>query len=120
MVDINQSAGLVYFYNLNGDSYSNSFQTNLMVTPAKRFDITLAYRYNDVKITMDNELIRKPLSSPNKALVSLHYSTKFEKWNFTLTTHLNGKSNLPYTGDNPTAYQLEDESTCIPDLHTQI
>jgi outer membrane receptor for ferrienterochelin and colicin len=120
VVDINQSAGLVYFYNLNGDSYSNSFQTNLMVTPAKRFDITLAYRYNDVKITMDNELIRKPLSSPHKALVSLHYSTKFEKWNFTLTTHLNGKSNLPYTGDNPTAYQLEDESPAYLILHTQI
>lgn len=120
VVDINQSAGAVYFYNLKGDSYSNSFQTNLIITPAKSFDITLAYRYNDVKITMGEELIRKPLSSPHKGLVSLHYSTKFEKWNFTLTTQFNGKSKLPYTQDNPEEYRLEEESPAYLILHAQI
>ncbi|RLD49831.1 MAG: TonB-dependent receptor, partial [Bacteroidetes bacterium] len=62
----------------------------------------------------------KPLVSPHKGLVSLHYSTKFEKWNFTLTTQFNGQSKLPYTGDNPVEYQLDDTSPAYMILHAQI
>ncbi len=120
VVDVNHSASAVYFYNLKGESFSNSFQTDVIFTPAKRFEITLAYRYNDVKVTMDQELINKPLVSPHKGLVSLHYSTKFEKWNFTLTTQFNGQSKLPYTGDNPVEYQLDDTSPGYMIIHAQI
>jgi outer membrane cobalamin receptor len=120
VVDVNHSASAVYFYNLKGESYSNSFQTDIIYAPTKRFDITLAYRYNDVKVTMDQELINKPLVSPHKGLVSLHYSTKFEKWNFTVTTQFNGQSKLPYTGDNPVEYQLESTSPAYMILHAQV
>ncbi|OQX78839.1 MAG: hypothetical protein B6D61_04625 [Bacteroidetes bacterium 4484_249] len=120
VVDINRSAGAVYFYNLDGESFSNSFQTDLILTPANRFEITLAYRYNNVMVTMNQELINKPLVNPHKGLVTLHYSTKFEKWNFTVTTQFNGKSRLPYTKDNPEEYQLEESSPAFVILHAQI
>lgn len=120
VVDVNQSASSVYFYNLKGKSYSNSFQTDLIFVPIEGWEVTMAYRFNDVKITMGNELINKPLVSPHKGLVSLHYSTKYEKWNFTLTTQYNGQAKLPYTLDNPVEYQLDDRSPAYLILHTQI
>ena len=120
VVDVNRSAGAVYFYNLKGESFSNSFQTDLIFTPAQGFEVTLAYRYNNVMVTMNQELINKPLVSPHKGLVSLHYSTKFEKWNFTVTTQFNGQSKLPYTKDNPAEYQLGDSSPAYIILHAQI
>jgi len=120
VVDVNQSASSVYFYNLHGKSYSNSFQTDLIFVPIKGWEVTIAYRFNNVKITMGNEPINKPLVSPHKGLVSLHYSTKYEKWNFTLTTQYNGQAKLPYTLDNPEGYQLDDRSPAYLILHTQI
>lgn len=120
VVDVNRDPNSVYFYNLNGESYSNSFQTDLIVDIIKGFEISLAYRYNDVKITMSDELIRKPLVSPHKGLVSLHYSTKYEKWNFTLTTQYNGTSTIPDTQSNPVEYQLDETSPAYFIIHTQV
>ncbi|MCF8369471.1 MAG: TonB-dependent receptor [Bacteroidales bacterium] len=120
VIDVNKEPTNVYFYNLKGKSWSNSFQTDLILDLFKGFEMTLAYRYSDVKVTMDEALIRKPLSSPHKGLVSLHYSSKYEKWNFTFTTQFNGESNLPDTKGNPVAYQLDETSPAYIIIHAQI
>jgi len=120
VVDVNRDPTSVYFYNLKGKSFSNSFQTDLIFEVIKGFEITLAYRYNDVKITMSDELVQKPLVSPHKGLLSLHYSTKYEKWNFTFTTQYNGTSNIPDTKSNPEKYQLEETSTDSFIIHAQV
>jgi len=120
VVDVNRDPNSVFFYNLKGESYSNSFQTDVIVDVFKGFEVTFAYRYNDVKITMSDELIRKPLVSPHKGLLSLHYSTKYEKWNFTFTTQYNGVSNIPDTKSNPVEYQLDETSPAYFILHAQI
>ncbi len=120
VVDVNRDPGHVYFYNLKGESFSNSFQTDVIVDVFTGFEVTLAYRYNDVKITMSDELIRKPLVSPHKGLLSLHYSTKYEKWNFTFTTQYNGTSNIPDTKSNPEKYQLEETSPDYFIIHAQV
>jgi len=120
VVDVNRNPGFVYFYNLKGESYSNSFQTDVIVDVFEGFEVTLAYRYNDVKITMSDQLIRKPLVSPHKGLLSLHYSTKYEKWNFTLTTQYNGTSNIPDTKSNPAEYQLNETSPDYFIIHAQV
>ncbi|MEZ5196577.1 MAG: TonB-dependent receptor [Bacteroidales bacterium] len=120
VVDVNRDPGSVYFYNLKGESFSNSFQTDVIVDVFTGLEISLAYRYNDVKITMSDELIRKPLVSPHKGLLSLHYSTKYEKWNFTFTTQYNGTSNIPDTKSNPVQYQLDETSPAYFILHAQV
>ncbi|MCD4695471.1 MAG: TonB-dependent receptor [Bacteroidales bacterium] len=120
VVDVNRDPTSVFFYNLKGESFSNSFQTDFIVDVFKGFEVTLAYRYNNVKITMNDELTRKPLASPHKGLASLHYSTKYEKWNFTFTTQYNGASKLPDTKSNPIEYQLEDNSPDYFIIHTQV
>ena len=120
VVDVNTSPGYVYFYNLRGESFSNSFQTDLIVDVFERFEVSLAYRYNDVKITMNEELIPKPMVSPHKALLSLHYSTKYEKWNFTFTTQYHGTSKIPDTKSNPVEYQMAETSPSFFVLHAQV
>ncbi|MCD4735733.1 MAG: TonB-dependent receptor, partial [Bacteroidales bacterium] len=120
VVDVNRDPNSVFFYNLKGRSFSNSFQMDLIFDVLKGFEITLAYRYNDVKITMSDELTRKPLVSPHKGLLSLHYSTKYEKWNFTFTTQYHGISTLPDTKSNPAEYQLEEYSPDYFIIHAQI
>ncbi|MCD4681973.1 MAG: TonB-dependent receptor, partial [Bacteroidales bacterium] len=121
VVDVNRDPGSVFFYNLKGKSFSNSFQTDLIIEVLKGFEITLAYRYNDGKITMsDGLVVQKPLVSPHKGLLSLHYSTKYEKWNFTLTTQYHGTSKIPDTRSNPVEYQLEEDSPAYFIFHAQV
>ena len=91
----------VYFYNLNGKSYANSAQVQLMFSPVKRFTITAAFRYNDVKVTEGGELKQKSMVNQFKGLLSLGYATKFDKWKFDLTGQLNGPARIPDTQKMP-------------------
>ena len=95
VVDIDQSATEVHFYNLDGPSYSNSFQVELNAQPLKGFDLVLAYRINDVKTTINQQLIDKPLVSRNKGIASLSYKTPLKKWQFDYTLQLHGGGRLP-------------------------
>ena len=120
IIDINQDVSGVYFYNLDGKSYSNSFQAQVDVKPAERFDITLAYRYNDVKATYNGELLEAPLTSKYKGLLSVSYATPFNKWMFDVTGQLNGQTRLPDTRMNPVDYQRDDYSPSFFILHMQV
>lgn len=44
-----------------------------------RLEATLAYRYNDVKTTINGDLRRTPLTSRYKGLVNLSYLNEFEE-----------------------------------------
>ncbi|MFZ4520581.1 MAG: TonB-dependent receptor [Bacteroidales bacterium] len=91
----------IFFYNLEGKSYANSAQVQFTFSPVKRFTVTAAYRYNDVKVTEGGELRQKSMVNQYKGLLSLGYATKFEKWKFDLTGQLNGPARLPDTKKMP-------------------
>jgi outer membrane receptor for ferrienterochelin and colicin len=110
----------VYFYNLNGQSYSNSFQLETNYELLKNLDVTLAFRYNDVKTTLNDQLIEKPLVNKYKGLVSLSYVTSQKKWQMDANIQLNGDQRIPYTGFNPDEYQLKSESPAYVVINTQI
>ena len=120
IMDVDRDVSGVYFYNLDGRSYSNSFQAQTTIEPVERFDITLAYRFNDVKATYDGDLLEAPLTSKYKGLLSLSYSTPFNKWMFDLTGQLNGQARLPDTRSNPVEYQKNEYSPSFFILHAQV
>jgi outer membrane receptor for ferrienterochelin and colicins len=120
IADMDKDVGKIYIYNLENNSFSNSGQAELSIYPIERFDITLAYRINDVKMLINNKMQAKPLVSTHKALATISYATKFEKWKFDFTCLLNGKSRLPDTQSNPIEYQLPDYSPAHFILHAQI
>ncbi len=119
-VDLEESSKKAIFYNLKGKSFSNSFQIDLIVNPIKAFDITFAYRINDAKTTINNKLMANPLVAKHKALMALHYSTRYERWNISFTTQYIGESRLPNTKNNPVEYRLPENSNDYLILHAQI
>jgi outer membrane receptor for ferrienterochelin and colicin len=120
IVDTDQDFSKVFVYNLDGKSYSNSAQIELMLTPFERFDFTLAGRFNDVKATINKELQQKPLVSKFKAVLAMSYATNHDKWKFDVTNQLVGKSRIPNTENNPIEYQREKTSPIYYILHAQI
>lgn len=120
IVDLDQNTREVHFYNLNGDSYANSYQMELSAEPVKRLEITTAFRINDVWITLNDKFTRKPLVSKYKGLLSVSYATNHDKWKFSFTGLANGKSRLPDTSQNPEEYSLDEYSPVYYILHAQI
>ncbi|MCQ2266035.1 MAG: TonB-dependent receptor, partial [Bacteroidales bacterium] len=112
IIDMDQDIHSIHVYNLNGNfngkgnkSYSHSAQAELILNPIQRFEIILAYRYNLVKQTTNHTLQDKALTSPHKALISLSYATKYDKWKFNVSLQYHSKMRLPDMSSNPVEYQ---------------
>ena len=96
VVDI-EKQGKLSFYNLEGESYATSMQLDFAYELFDRFDVKMAYKINDVKITYDGEEIKEtPLSPKDRALLNLAYATNFDKWIFDVTANYVGESRIPY------------------------
>lgn len=117
VVDI-ENARSVSFYNLRGRSFSNSFQAELSLEPADRFEVRMAYRYFDVKSTYNGKLLERPLIAKNRAFVNLAYAVKGFKFDYTVT--YNGKKRLPDTQANIPAYQLPQYSPDFVLMNAQV
>ncbi len=109
---------LVQFYNLQGKSYSNSFQVEINVVPLKMLDVRLAYRYFDVKTTYSGKLLQRPLIASNRAFINFDYGVAGFKLDYTIS--YNGKKRIPNTAANPIAYQRNDYSPDFVLMNAQI
>jgi outer membrane receptor for ferrienterochelin and colicins len=94
----------IYFYNLKGRAFANSFQAEINLVPTKRFDLKLAYRLFDVKQTLDGledrgTLQPKMMVSRDRVLFNAGYALPYDKWKFDATLQWNGKKRIPYMGD---------------------
>lgn len=101
VLDRDADAHQIRIYNLNGKSYSNSAQIEANCEIFKDFDLTLAFRYNDVKMTINDTLREKPFVNRYKGLVTMSYAPG--TWQFDLTTQFNGDSRVPDLSGNATA-----------------
>jgi hypothetical protein len=108
----------VNFYNLEGKSYSNSFQAEWSLEPVKKLNVRLAYRFFDVKTTYDDKLLQKPLTSKHRLFTNLGYEVG--TWKFDYTVSYNGKKRLPSTLANPAQYRLEEYSADFVTMNAQV
>ncbi|MDO8898634.1 MAG: TonB-dependent receptor, partial [Bacteroidales bacterium] len=120
IVDRDSDIELIQIYNLEGSSYSNSFQVEANYELVKGLDLTAAFRLNDVKMTFDNSLLEKPLVNKYKGLVSLSYAPNLKKWQFDFTTQFNGQTRLPSTECYPEIHQRETVSPSYTIIHAQV
>jgi len=120
IVDRDQDVSELHIYNLDGRSFSNSYQLEVVYELIPRLDVVAAFRYNDVKMTINNELEREPLVNRYKGLLNLSYKTNLDKWQFDFTTQLNGDTRLPNTESNPPQYQKPENSPVYAIINTQI
>ena len=108
----------VKFYNLEGKSYSNSFQAEVNIEPVKKLDVRLAYRFFDVKTTYSGKLLQRPLIANNRAFANLAYAAS--GWKFDYTVNYNGRKRIPDTMNNPAAFQRESYSPDFLLMNAQI
>ncbi len=109
----------VHFYNLNGKSFSNSFQAELNVTPINKLDLRLAYRLFDVQQTYNNQLLERPFIAKNRAFLSIDYATA-NTWKFNYTITYNGTKRLVNALDFPTFNQLPTTSPSFVLMNAQV
>jgi outer membrane receptor protein involved in Fe transport len=95
VIDMDSDPHAVSFYNLDGKSYSSTFQIEATYPFFKGFSLTAAYRVSDVKTTYNGELKEKPFTNDYKALVTASYQTPLRKWQFDVTGQFNGGGSLP-------------------------
>ncbi len=115
-----ETAGLVSIYNLEGQSFSNAFQVDLITEPLTGLTLSLAYKYTDVKMQYDSGLETKPYVPIHRAMANLDYKTPNKKWDFSFTSNYYGLSRVPSTTGNTTDNQRANSSTPYFILHGQI
>lgn len=100
IVDQEYDLSKISIYNLDGRSFTNTYQADLNIEPIERFTILTTFRYTDAKVTLKGQgLVEKPLTSRYKGVLNLQYATRMNKWTFDFTAQLNGPSRLPYFFD---------------------
>jgi outer membrane receptor for ferrienterochelin and colicins len=120
IVDKEEDISQIMVYNLDGKSYANTYQLELKYELIPRMDLTAAFRYNDVKMTIDKVLMREPLVNKYKGLVSVSYATNLKKWQFDVTAQFNGSARIPSTVLLPENYQMPAWSPNYTILNAQV
>lgn len=124
LVDLDRSPQQLTFYNLEGKSFANSFQTQWDFTPFKNFDVRLAYKYYDVQADYLDGRREIPFMAKNRGFVNLAYATNKNNngafWSFDTTLNWVGKQRLPNTSSNPEEFQLPTYSESYAVLNAQI
>lgn len=120
IIDKEQDIDKIMVYNLDGKSYANTYQVELKYELIPRMDVTAAFRYNDVKMTISNELMREPLVNKYKGLFSISYATNLRKWQFDVTAQFNGSARIPTTEGLPEEYHMESFSPVYTILNAQV
>ncbi len=114
--------GVVFFYNTDGRSYTDSYQVDFTWTPVERLDIFATFRYTDSAITLNRpdgstRRVERPLISEYKTLLNVQYATKFRRWTFDATIQYNGPSRLPNLDGN---FDQMEYSPAYPMLFAQV
>lgn len=101
VLDRDADAHEIRIYNLNGKSYSNCAQIQLDYELFRNFDVSAAFRYTDVKMTIADSLREKPFVNRYKGLLTLSYAPG--TWQFDVVTQFNGDSRIPDLSGNASA-----------------
>lgn len=123
VTDIDYLARQVRFYNLEGDSYANSFQFDFNYNPFTNFKIRASYKYYDIATDYEKGKLERPLQAKHRFFTNLEYETRErngKNWRFDATYNWIGKQRLPNTSDNLPENQLNEYSNPFGTINFQI
>ena len=94
-----EKQGELHFYNLDGKSYSKSFQLEIDYQLTNNMKLKSAYKNFNVKKQYNSGLKQNPLTPKNRFFINLDYSTKKDSnqpfWRFDFTYNSIGNQRLP-------------------------
>jgi hypothetical protein len=114
VVDQDRDYKNVFFSNLDGVSYSNSLMGVLTYNTFKDFDVKIGYKFNDVKTTINSNLVKPPFVAAHRMLLSLDYKAMRQTLLFHVTGHLVGTQRLPSLTGLPSQYLPHHNSSTSP------
>ncbi len=106
LMDADRSPTEVFFYNVDGKSFSNSLLTTLQYNVLPGLDVKLAYKWNDVRATFSDGVLRtQPLVAKHRGLATVDYTTPDKRWNFNTRVQIVGRQRLPDNSLVPHEYR---------------
>lgn len=114
----------INFYNLEGDSFANSFQFEFNINAFEGFDLRTAYKYYDVQTDYNSGRLLKPLIPQHRVFANASYETKLKshgsQWKFDATYNWIDRQRFPNTSQSPPEFQLPEYSPTVGTLNLQI
>ena len=101
-------------------SYSHTFQADAAYDIFRGFEVSAAYRLNDVRAFSGGKLRVKPLTNKYKALFTTSYKTPLGIWQFDANLQLNGGGRLPNYYNENGVLVSDAEFDAYPQLNVQI
>ncbi len=115
-VNLDRDPHAVYFYDLNGRSYSHTLQIETTFYPIADLSVNIAYRLTDVRSDMgDGVMTRKALTPRNKGLLSISYAPMMGLWQFDATLSITGGGRMPQpyiTADGSKSWESSYNAFC--------
>lgn len=112
------------FYNLEGDSYSNSLQVEFSYNPFSRVELKTAYKNYNVKTQYKSGKKIKPLIPEHRVFANVSYETKIKgvgsHWKFDATYNWLSEQRFPSTEMSPVEYQVGKFSPNLSTLNAQV
>ncbi|MEY3369276.1 MAG: hypothetical protein RI973_2431 [Bacteroidota bacterium] len=105
VMDMESAHGKVLFYNLDGRSFANSLLLLATWAPFKGFDMKLAYKLNDVRVTYLGDLRLRPMTAPHRGLLTLNYETANERWMFNSHIQYHGWQRFAHASHLPASVE---------------
>jgi len=113
----------VNFYNLEGDSYANSFQFEFNYNAFEHFDVRMAYKYYDIQTDYISGKLEKPLVPKHRLFANASYETEIKnngQWKFDVTYNWLSGQRFPSTDLSALQFQLADETPTVGTLNLQV
>lgn len=119
VVDLDRSPHEVWISNLNGSSYSNSFQIELTWPVVATLPLRFAYRYLDVQAPYAGTQQRRPMIPEHRLFANAAFEPG-DGWMFDATVQWFGKRRLPSTASSAPQYQRPEFSPSYAIINAQI
>lgn len=114
----------INFYNLEGESYANSFQFEFNYNLFENFDLRTAYKFYDVKTDYNSGKLEKPLVPKHRLFANVAYETDQKdngaQWKFDATYNWLDSQRFPSTTLSDLEYQLDEYSPTVGTLNLQV
>lgn len=109
IVDRDANSLLLKFYNLSGQSFANAFQFSYEGEVTEGLEIRLAYKFYDVRQTIDGKLREFPLISRHRGFFNMNWELNKE-FSLDFTAQYHGKKRIPDTNQSPLEFQQKPNS----------
>ncbi|HRE73386.1 MAG TPA: TonB-dependent receptor [Flavobacteriales bacterium] len=120
IADMDLDAHKIVFYNLKGESFSNSLQAEVDLSLYKGLSVKIAYKRYQVMVTYHDTLMERPMVPRDRVMMNLSYETPSKKWKFDLISNYYSSSRLPNTESMTSDMRFPSRSQEYYIVHFQI